>query len=476
MGKYFLILLCWVLVPGIGINTSLATTPNDEQSPNIIIVFTDDQGYHDLGCFGNELIKTPNIDKLADEGTRFTNFHVSQPVCSASRASLLTGCYSNRIGIHGALFPHHDHGLNPEETTIAEILKEQGYATGMVGKWHLGHHKQFLPPQHGFDFYYGIPYSNDMWPEQNGRNDYPPLPLIRNNETEELLRGDQSNVTTRYTEEALNFIKEHRKDPFFLYVAHTMPHVPLFVSEKYDGTSKQGMYGDVIQEIDWSVGEIVKMLEKYKIKDNTWIIYTTDNGPWLNYGNHAGSAYPLREGKMTVWEGGVRVPCVMSWPGKIEAGRIDSANFMTIDLLPTITDLVGGKMPQHKIDGRNVAPIIFEGKDPDPEYPYAFYYRQNELQAVRSGRWKLYLPHRSRTMAGQEMGYDGKGGRYKNFQTGTELYDLKNDLGERFDLAEEQPEIVEKLMVIVEDYRNRLGDNLTEREGTENRPVGRLEN
>ena len=290
--------------------------------PNIIIIFTDDQGYADLGTYGAVGFETPNLDQLAKEGIRFKDFQVSQAVCSASRASLLTGSYSQRIGVRGAYNHTARVGLNPDEVTIAEILKSIGYSTAIFGKWHLGHHKKFLPLQQGFDEYMGIPYSNDMWPvdydgtpvagTDHRKNFYPQLPLMEGNEQIEEIRelADQDHLTKRYTYRAIDFIERNKDNPFFLYLPHSMPHVPLGVSDEFKGKSEQGMYGDVIMEIDWSVGEIINALNKNNLDQNTLVIFTSDNGPWLNYGNHAGSAFPLREGKGTMWEGGSRVPCI----------------------------------------------------------------------------------------------------------------------------------------------------------------------
>ncbi|MCP4711638.1 MAG: sulfatase, partial [Planctomycetes bacterium] len=338
--------------------------PDKKRPPNIVIIFTDDQGYADVGCFGARGFATPNLDQMAGDGMRFTNFYVSQAVCSASRAALLTGCYSNRVSILGALGPQAKHGINSEEQTIAEVIQQRGYATGVFGKWHLGHHRQFLPLQHGFDEYLGLPYSNDMWPigydgkpAQSGnkaKHLFPPL--IDGNETVAEISSlkDQDTLTTRYTERAVKFIEKNKDNPFFLYLPHTMPHVPLGVSDKFRDQSAQGMYGDVMMEIDWSVGQVLQTLEKHNLQDDTLVIFTSDNGPWLNFGNHAGSALPLREGKGTMFEGGVRVPCIMRWPGRIPQGTVCDKMAATIDLLPTLAAVTSAPLPKNKIDGVNI--------------------------------------------------------------------------------------------------------------------------
>jgi len=445
-----------------------------KRPPNIVIIFTDDQGYADVGVFGAEGFETPNLDRMAVEGTKFTDFYVAQPVCSASRAGLLTGCYPNRIGILGALGPNTKHGIHDDEMTLAEVVKQRGYATAIYGKWHLGDHPRFLPTRHGFDDYFGLPYSNDMWPKHPtapaGR--YPPLPLI---EGEKAIahNPDQSQLTTWYTERAVTFIEQHKDGPFFLYVPHTMPHVPLYVSDKFKGKSEQGLYGDVIMEIDWSVGQILGALKKHGLDENTLVIYTSDNGPWLSYGNHAGSARPLREGKATTWDGGVREPTIMRWPGKIPAGRVCSQPAMTIDILPTIAGLVGAELPPHKIDGKDVWPLI-SGKPgaTSPQEAYYFYWRYH-LQGVRSGKWKLHFPHEYRSLEG-EPGRDGLPGPYMQLETGLALYDLENDIGEQHNVADQYPEVVKRLQALAEKARQDLGDSATGQEGEGVRPPGRL--
>jgi arylsulfatase A len=450
------------------------------KAPNIIVINADDLGYGDLGCYGAKNIKTPNIDKLARDGVRFTNFYVAQPVCSASRTALLTGCYPNRLGIHGALGPASRIGIHDNELTLAELCKSKNYATAIVGKWHLGHHNQFLPTRHGFDSYLGLPYSNDMWPfhPEAKKGTYPPLPLI---DGEKIINPDvtpeaQAKLTTQYTERAVQFIEKHKAEPFFLYFAHSMPHVPLFVSEKARGKSQQGLYGDVIQEIDWSVGEILATVLKHKLEENTLVIFTSDNGPWLSYGNHAGSAGPLREGKGTVWEGGVRVPFLARWPGVIPANSTCHEAAMTIDLLPTIAKFIGAELPKHPIDGLEITALL-QGiaSAKSPHESLCFYYHTNELQAIRSGKWKLMLPHSYRTMEKQTMGKDGTPGRYRQVKIEQpQLFDLNEDLGETRDLASQHPEVIKQLMLQVERARVELGDSLTKRTGKGLRTVGKV--
>jgi len=453
-----------------------------ERLPNIVIIFIDDQGYADIGPFGAKGYSTPNLDRMAAEGCKFTNFHVPQPICSASRAGLLTGCYPNRIGIHGALGPNAKHGIADSEMTLAELVKQKGYVTGMAGKWHLGTPKQFLPMHHGFDEYFGLPYSNDMWPQhpEAKKGTYPPLPLI---EGDRVIKAglddeDQNQLTTQYTERAVKFIERNKDRPFFFYLAHTMVHVPLHVSEKFRGKSQQGLYGDACMEVDWSVGEVLAALKRAGVDDKTWVIYSSDNGPWLCYGNHAGSAGPLREGKGTCWEGGTREPTIMRWPGKIPAGSATDAMMMTIDLFPTIARLIGAELPRHKIDGLDVWPLI-EGKKGarNPHEAYAFYYAQNELQAVVSGdgRWKLQLPHTYHTLGGRPGGRDGKPAKYENRTLESpELYDLQNDIGETRNVLDGHGEVTNRLQAFVEKMRAELGDALTHRKGTGSREPGKV--
>ncbi len=445
-----------------------------DQPLNIVLIFTDDQGYQDLGVFGAEGYTTPHLDQMAAEGTQFTNFHVAHAVCSASRASLLTGCYANRLGIYGALSHESNHGLDPEEVTIADMLQPLGYQTGIFGKWHLGHHDPFLPTEQGFDEFYGIPYSNDMWPYHPERpNFYPPLPLYENQTVIDTLE-DQTLLTTMITQKSVDFINRNAENPFFLYLAHPMPHVPLFVSDKFAGKSEHGIYGDVIMEIDWSVGQIIQALEENGLEENTLVIFTSDNGPWLSYGTHSGSVGPLREGKGTSWEGGIRVPTIMKWPGQIPAGKVQDKPAMTIDLLPTIAHLTGANLPEKTIDGKNIWPLISqEGDTGSPHEAYYVYYNRNELQAVIMGKWKLYFPHAYRSLPpGVELRDDGIPVKYKmNQLEDLALYNIEEDLSETNNLVNDHPEIVTKMQELAEKARADMGDALQDREGENLRPA-----
>ena len=462
-------------------------SPAGGRSPNIVVIFTDDQGYSDVGIYGARGFKTPNLDRMASEGVRFTDFYVAQPVCSASRAALLTGCYPNRIGITGALGPNATHGIHEDEVTLAELCKSKGYRTAMFGKWHLGHHPRFLPPRHGFDEYCGTPYSNDMWPlhpdivklpenSEKRKRGYPNLPLIEGDQIAdpEITGEDQAQFTTMFTNRAVDFINSNKENPFFLYVAHPMPHVPLFVSKKYAGKSEQGLYGDVISEIDWSVGQILDAIKHNGLDDDTLVIFTSDNGPWLSYGNHGGSCRPLREGKGTTWEGGVREPCIMRWPGKIPAGHVCREPAMTIDVFPTIARLIDTPLPQHKIDGLDIWPLIAGAPGAkSPHEALFFYYHSNDLEAMRSGRWKLVFPHTYRSLTGTP-GRDGTPNGYTHPKCGLELYDLENDISEKHNVIDQHPQVVARMQKLAERMRDDLGDSLTKREGKKRRPAGKL--
>lgn len=463
-------------------------TPADaaERLPNVVVIFIDDMGYEDIGPFGAEGIETPHLDQMARDGRRFTDFVVSSAVCSASRAALLTGCYHNRVGIRGALGPGSKIGLNSEEMTLAELCKQKDYATAIFGKWHLGHLRPFLPLQHGFDEYFGLPYSNDMWPyhpnvlhlpmEQRIRR-WPHLPLIEGNETinPQVTGKDQEQLTTQYTERAVSFIDRNKDKPFFLYVPHSMVHVPLYVSEKFKGKSKRGLFGDVVMEVDWSVGQINAALKKNGIENETLVIFTSDNGPWLSYGDHAGTT-SLREGKGTMFEGGYREPTIMKWPGKIPAGTTCDQLASTIDILPTVAKLIDADLPDHKIDGKDIGPLMFDdsGQAKTPHEAFYCYYGGGQLQAVRNERWKLHFPHRYRTLGGSAGGSGGLPNNYETAEIGLELFDLKNDVNETTNVLDQHPEVVAMLQQHAEAARKDLGDKLTKRPAKGVRPPGKV--
>jgi arylsulfatase len=472
----------------LGLVQSGITDAKPSGLPNIVLVFCDDLGYGDLSCYGATQYHTPNLDRLASQGMRFTSFYACQAVCSASRAALMTGCYSNRVGISGALFPDSKVGLNPDEETIAEVLRKKNYKTIAIGKWHLGHHPQFLPTSQGFDEYLGIPYSNDMWPVNNDgtrattrtnprKASLPELPLLHNTEKIREFHNldEQAEITTIYTEKAVQFIRDNRKNPFFLYLAHNMPHVPLAVSGKFKGKSEQGMYGDVVMEIDWSVGEVLKTIDECGLTNKTLVIFTSDNGPWLNFGNHAGSAGGLREGKGTSFEGGQREPCLMRWPGIIPAGTVCNELSSTIDLMPTFAAITGAALPEKRIDGVSILPLLKGDFGSKPRKQFYYYYRQNSLEAVREGTWKLVLPHPGRTYEGHAPGSDGKAGQVnENFGFPGGLYDLRRDPGERYNVRDLYPDVIARLEKIVQEARDDLGDDITGNPGKNRREPGRI--
>lgn len=440
--------------------------------PNIILVLNDDQGYQDLGCYGSPDIKTPNIDQLAREGMRFTDFYVGSPVCSASRAAFLTGCYPYRVGVPGVFFPNRGHkGLDPKHTTLAESLKAAGYATAAVGKWHLGDELEFLPTNQGFDSYFGIPYSNDMTPAKSMKysddclflegqslqtlekafsgklkNGTPKglkhkVPLMRNEECIEF-PCDQSTITRRYADEGIRFIGESVKaeKPFFLYLANSMPHIPLFASPDFKGKSKRGPYGDVVEEIDFNVGRIMAQLKKLGIEENTIVIYTSDNGPWLTMGANGGCALPLFEGKFTNFEGGQRVPFIIRWPGHVPAGAECPEVAASIDLFPTLAGLAGAKLPTEKtIDGKKITDLITA--KPGAKSPHEYYFFVHN--AVRSGEWKYHKKEIFKVKA------------TKRDTKGPTLYNLKDDIGETHNVIDEHPEIAERLAKALEAHIQR---------------------
>lgn len=445
------------------------------QPPNIVLVYIDDMGYGDLGITGAVGYQTPNMDKMASEGMFFSQYYAPQAVCTASRAGVMTGAYPNRVGLSGALNHTSKIGLHPNEETIADILRARGYATAAYGKWHLGHLPEFLPRKQGFDEFYGIPYSNDMWPDHpTSKNFYPELPMIEN-ETVVELNPDQRQFTTVFTEKSLDFIERKKDNPFFLYLAHPMPHVPLFVSDKFEGKSEQGLYGDVIMELDWSIGQIRAKLKELNLEENTLVIVTSDNGPWLNYGNHAGSTGGLREGKGSSFEGGQRVPALMSWKGTIPEGTVCNNLASSIDLLPTIAALTGANQPVKQIDGVDISVLIKGDFSQHPRKSFLYYYRRNSLEAVRKGNWKLVFPHPGRTYEGFSPGNDGSPGvAYENHFFEGGLYDLRRDPGERYNMRGYYPEVEAELLEIAAAAREDLGDDLTKSPGKNRREPGRV--
>jgi arylsulfatase A-like enzyme len=444
------------------------------RTPNVILIVTDDQGWADVGCYGAEGFSTPNLDRLAREGARLTNFYSAQPVCSASRAAILTGCYPNRVGIAGALVPSSKHGLAESETTLAELARSRSYATAMFGKWHLGHLPPFLPTRHGFDEWFGVPYSHDMWPfHPDGPKPWKDLPRMRGDEVLEL-NPDPGTWTRACSEEALRFVREHRARPFFLYLAHPLPHVPLGTAPEFRGRTATA-YGDVIEEIDHETGRLLALLDELDLARDTLVLYTSDNGPWTPYGEHAGSTGPLRESKGTVFEGGVRVPFLARWPGHIPQGAVIDAPAMAIDLLPTIARWIGAELPELPIDGRDISALL-EGRQPDPApRPLFFWYETNELQAVRYGRWKLHFPHSHRFTDEMPRTSGGKPAPYPVRTIGLSLFDLDTDPGERHDVAALRPTVVAQLSGLAQHMRRELGDTLRSTRGTANRPPGRTD-
>ncbi|RLT10084.1 MAG: arylsulfatase [Planctomycetota bacterium] len=458
----------------------------DAPRPNIVLIFADDLGYSDLGCFGAKDIHTPNINRLAVEGTRFTSFYVSQPVCTASRASLMTGCYANRVGLAGALNHTSKAGIHADEVLLPELLQQRGYATAIFGKWHLGHRPEFSPLRHGFGEFFGIPYSNDNGPLHPVVKTIPSLPLIDGDKTDEL-DPDQSQFTRRLTQRACQFLAANKDRPFFLYVPHVMPHVPIFASERFKGRSARGLYGDVVEELDWSVGEIDAALNRLGLAEKTLVIFASDNGPFLSYGEHAGRATPLREGKLTTFEGGVRTPCLMRWPRKIRPGRICDEPVASIDLLPTIAKLVRAPLPKHPIDGLDVWPILSGQSNARTPHESLLFFSGDELQAIRSGDWKLHFAHDYLTVAGppgqagkpanfekmqpksiEESGIRGIASRhgYEVRRIEQSLFNLKDDLGESCNVADKNPEVVRRLEAMAEQARGDLGDSLSNRRGS----------
>jgi len=471
--------------------TMFATLGLDEQTalramdfsvsdpPNVVLIFADDLGYADIRPFRAFGFETPHLDRLAESGLKLTNFHVAASVCSASRAALLSGSYPARISIADALMPASEVGINPDERLLPEMLKANGYATAIYGKWHLGDQPEFLPTQHGFDEFYGLPYSNDMWPkhpEPEVAALFPPLPLLKNNEVVKLgfTLEEQQSLTTEYTEHAIDFIERNQDGNFFVYLAHGMPHVPLAVSNKFRGRSDFGLYADTIQEIDWSIGQIINTLERLGLEEETLVIFTSDNGPWLRYGEHAGTAGHFRGGKHTVFEGGFRVPAIISWKGSIPAGTVSDEFTTAMDIFPTLAFLNGeARISPKKVDGKNIWPIWQSPETATSPYERFAYYKNGELRAVRKGPWKLLLPHASRTVL--IPGVRGMPGKVDDLDVPMALYHLKRDPAEKVNLASYEPAKLAELLQVAAQFRLELGDRLTGSTGAEIRPSGRVD-
>lgn len=419
-----------------------------EIRPNIIVINCDDMGYGDLSCFGSPTTKTPNLDRMALEGQKWSSFYVSASVSSPSRAGLMTGRLGVRTGMYGdrrgVLFPNSPGGLPTKEYTIAELLKSAGYQTACVGKWHLGHLPEYMPLQNGFDYYFGIPFSNDMSRREQvkmGNVNYShELPVYEQDRVIEK-EPDQTQLTRRMTEKAVEYIASHKEKPFFLYLAHPMPHIPVYASEKFQGTSDRGKYGDVIEEIDWSVGEILRTLANNNLDTNTLVIFTSDNGPWLPYKQEGGSAGPLKDGKNSHCEGGFRVPCIM-WGGMVSPGHVTQMG-STLDFLPTFCQLAGAELPDGvKYDGASLVEVLKDSKAKSPRDRF-FFYRGSKLYAARKGNYKLHYMSKSAYGSDKPVIYDKP-----------KLYDLGTDPGELYDIADKHPEIISEINSMVKEHRN----------------------
>ena len=448
MSRFSLAIL--LVVATLVVNRSIADASDDSILPNVVIIFTDDQGYGDLSCFGNPTIHTPRLDRMAAEGMKLTQFYVASPVCSPSRAALLTGCYPKRVGMHKhVVFPPYDYGLHSQEVTIADMLRPLGYATGCFGKWHLGHRAGLMPTDQGFDEYFGVPYSNDMsvFHRKPGHNYKFSLPLIRGKKVVEW-EPDQHLLTKMLTEAAVEFIDANHERPFFLYVPHPMPHIPIYASDQFEGASARGLYGDVIEEIDWSVGQILDRLAAHGLDDNTLVIFTTDNGPWKPFKENGGSAGPLRGAKGTNWEGGQRVPCIVRWPERVPAGSVCRTMTRSIDLLPTIAEFTGADLPEAKIDGSSIANLLQGNASDQPaDKTFVYYSARGELTGIRRGQWKLLF-----------AGAEAKGG--------PQLFNVNTDISEEWNKARQRPELVDEL--------RELAQSIDEQMSTEARPVQKV--
>lgn len=425
---------------------ALLAAATSARPPNVVVIFIDDLGYGDIGPFGATKQRTPHLDRMAKEGMKLTSFYAT-PVCSVSRAQMMTGCYGARVSVPGVYFPGQSVGLNPSEVTVAERLKEKGYVTQMVGKWHLGDQPEFLPTRQGFDHYFGIPYSNDMF-KKSAETKVPVVPLLRDEKVVELMDGEgQRRMVELYTKEAVDFITRSKDRPFYLYFAHNAVHTPIWPGAAFAGKSQNGRFGDWVEEMDWSVGQVLDALRSQGLDKDTLVVFTSDNGPWLIKGADGGSAGPLRGGKGSTWEGGVRVPTLAWWPGRVPAGSVNDAVAATIDLLPTFVALAGGAVPTTPvIDGRDITPILL-GQSKESAREAHYYFSGYDLQAVRQGRWKLALAPQS----------DGLGKNAAKTAPGLRLYDLDAEIGEQTDVAARHPEVVAKLKALADKMSAEIG-------------------
>jgi len=439
--------------------TALLATTAPARPPNVVVIFIDDMGYGDIGPFGATKQRTPHLDRMAKEGMKLTSFYAT-PVCSVSRAQMMTGCYGARVSVPGVYFPGQSVGLNPSEVTVAERLKEKGYATQMVGKWHLGDQPEFLPTRQGFDHYYGIPYSNDML-KKSAETKVPVVPVLRDEKVAELMDGEgQRRLVELYTKEAVDFITRSKDQPFYLYFAHNAVHTPIWPGAAFAGKSQNGRFGDWVEEVDWSVGQVLDTLRAQGLDKDTLVVFTSDNGPWLTKGTDGGSAGPLRGGKGSTWEGGVRVPTLAWWPGRVPAGSVNDAVAATIDLLPTFVSLAGGTMPATPvIDGRDITPILL-GQSKESAREAHYYFASYDLQAVRQGRWKLALSPQP----------EGMGKQAAKTAAGLRLYDLDAEIGEQTDVAAQHPEVVAKLKALADKMAAEIGGKTP----TARRPAGEV--
>lgn len=446
--------------------------------PNVILILTDDQGYADLSIQGAEGFRTPHIDRMAEEGVRFTQFYSAAAICSPSRAALMTGCYPARTGIVAVLQQESKIGISDQEKLLPQMLRERGYRTALYGKWHLGRQREFLPLQHGFDEFLGTPGSNDMGSQmdlEKRRAGKAGVEFMQGDKIVEI-DPDQSQLTARYTELAIGFIRQNKQRPFFIYLAHNMPHTPLFASEKFRGKSKRGIYGDAMEELDWSVGRILATLKDEGLDRDTLVIFTSDNGPWLIFGDHGGSARPLRGGKRESFEGGFRVPAIFRWPGRIPAKRVSHELVTSMDIVPTVAKLAGAALPKHSVDGRDILPLLESRPGAKSPHEAFYYYYERELRAVRSGPWKLVLPHTDKHNPDPaQPGHDGVRGGVRTVTYPLALYDLTKDPGETKDLAAQFPTEVKRLQTIAQQARTELGDAITGEKGRGVRAPGRVQ-